>query len=82
MNLSQCSFLFPIYINAPWAPFVVIPVQIAYLVWLIRCLLQILRVDALSPGWKLFWLAVVSGLPLIGPIAWLLSAHGPRPKRR
>ena len=80
MNLSQYPFVFPIYINAPWAPFVVIPVQIAYFVWLIRSLLQVLRVEALTPGWKLFWISFISGIPLFGPIGWLLSRHSPRGK--
>ena len=85
MNPSQFPFVFPIYINAPWAPFVVIPVQIAYFVWLIRCLLQVLRVEALAPGWKLFWMAFISGLPLVGPLIWLVSDSNPnrfRFKRR
>ncbi len=82
MKTSQCGFWFPIYINEPWAPWVVIPVQIAYVYLIIRLLLQVLRVEALVPGWKLFWMAVISGIPVFGPIFWIISRHSPSWRRK
>jgi hypothetical protein len=37
-----------------------------------------LRVQALAPGWKLYWQAVIYLLPVFGPVIWLLSMHNPR----
>jgi hypothetical protein len=77
---NQSNLAFPIYINEPWALWLIIPLQIAYLYLAVRVMLQVLRADKLVPGWKLFWLAVIYGLPLIGPVSWLLSSHSPRRK--
>ena len=82
MNSTSCWPLFPIYINSPWALWVVVPVQLAYLYLEIRLMLQVLRVEALVPGWKLFWLVVISGVPLFGPLAWLVSRHSPWREKR
>ena len=32
-------------------------------------------------GWKAYWAGVLLSFPVIGILAWLLSAHGPRSKR-
>lgn len=75
--MQQCYLwpAFPIYINEPWALFVVVPVQVAYIYLVIRVWLQVLRVESLKPGWKLVWMGVISGIPILGPIAWLSSRH-------
>jgi hypothetical protein len=65
-----------------WQPVLVI-LQFAYLYWVITSLLQVLRVEALVPGWKLYWLAVVYLVPLVGPLIWLFSTANPnRPRRK
>jgi hypothetical protein len=75
MNSTSCWPLFPLYINEPWALLVVVPVQVAYFYLDVRLMLQVLRTEVLTPGWKLFWLAVIAGVPLFGPLSWLASKH-------
>lgn len=82
MFWNHGGLVFPILVNEPWALWLEIPLQIAYFYVTVRLMLQVLRVENLVPGWKLFWLAVIYGLPLVGPLAWLLSAHGPRLQRK
>jgi hypothetical protein len=64
-----------------WQPVLVI-LQFAYLYWVITSLLQVLRVESLVPGWKLYWLAVVYLVPLLGPSIWLFSSTNPNQPRR
>ena len=78
------AFWFPwIQIEIPvWRPILII-MQFAYLYWVINSLLQILRVDSMVAGWKLYWLAVVYLVPLVGPLIWLFSFVNPnRPRRK
>jgi hypothetical protein len=65
-------------LQLPVGPIVVILIQLLYIYWVIQSLLQVLRVETIKPGWKLYWQAVIYLLPLFGPLIWLLSMHNPR----
>lgn len=83
MNWEPAQWLPWLQIEIPiWHPLLLI-IQFAYLYWVINSLLQILRVDALVAGWKLYWMAVVYLVPFVGPLIWLFSSANPnRPKRK
>ena len=70
-------------IQVPIWPPVLIILQFAYLYWVVTSLLQVLRVESIVTGWKLYWLAVVYLVPLVGPLIWLFSSANPnRPRRK
>ena len=70
-------------LQLPVWPIVVTLIQLLYFYWVIQSLLQVLRVEALAPGWRLYWQAVIYLLPLIGPVIWFLSDSNPnRPRRK
>ena len=50
-----------------WRP-VVFVLEFAYLYWIVRSLLQVLKVETMHPGWKLYWEAVIYLLPVFGPL--------------
>lgn len=78
MDWGQWPWLPFINLQIPVWPIVLIVAQLLYLYWVIRSLIQVLRVESLSPGWKLYWQAVIYLLPLFGPLVWLFSIHNPR----
>ena len=58
-------------------PIILAIIQILNIAWVIRCLLQVLRVDSIPAGWKLYWQAVIYFLPVFGPLIWMFSSHNP-----
>ena len=72
-----------IQIEIPVARPLLIIIHFAYLYWVINSLLQVLRVESLVAGWKLYWMAVVYLVPFVGPLIWLFSTANPnRPRRK
>jgi hypothetical protein len=78
MVWGQWPFLPLINLQLPVWPIVVILIQLLYFYWVIQSLLQVLRVETIKQGWKLYWQAVIYLLPLFGPLIWLFSVHNPR----
>ena len=78
MVWGQWPLLPSLNLQLPVWPIVQIVIQLLYVYWVIRSLLQVLQVEALAPGWKLYWQAVIYLIPVLGPVIWLLSMHNPR----
>jgi hypothetical protein len=70
-------------LQLPIWPIVLIVIQLLYIYWVIQSLLQVLRVESIAPGWKLYWQAVIYLFPLFGPLTWHFSDSNPnRPRRK
>ena len=82
MYWNPCGQFFPVYLGDPWPLWIIIPLQIAYFYLIVRLMLQVLRVESLVPGWKLFWLAIIYGFPAVGPLAWWFSNNRLRRRRK
>jgi hypothetical protein len=78
MVWGQWPLLPLVSLELPVWPIITILLQLLYAYWVIRSLLQVLRVEPLTAGWKLYWLAVIYVLPPFGPLIWLFSLHNPR----